>query len=80
MHKSVVFVQGRFFKGRKIRFLCNCISKIYMEKFNCPLIPFSLPFPSQLSDTALGQTGQEETTSGKKSGKVIPVPQEEEER
>ncbi|XP_063212148.1 S100P-binding protein-like [Chroicocephalus ridibundus] len=33
----------------------------------------------KLSDTAVGQIGQEETTSGKKLGKVIPVPQEEEE-
>ncbi|KAM9606416.1 S100P-binding protein isoform 3-T4 [Morphnus guianensis] len=32
----------------------------------------------KLSDTAVGQIGQEETTSGKKPGKVIPVPQEEE--
>ncbi|XP_074903449.1 S100P-binding protein isoform X2 [Buteo buteo] len=30
----------------------------------------------KLSDTAVGQIGQEETTSGKKPGKVIPVPQE----
>lgn len=35
---------------------------------------------TKLSDTAVGQTGQEETTSGKKSGKGIPAPQEEEER
>ncbi|XP_074706739.1 S100P-binding protein isoform X2 [Strix aluco] len=34
----------------------------------------------KLSDTAVGQTGQGETTSGKKPGQVIPVPQEEEER
>ncbi|XP_029894090.1 S100P-binding protein isoform X2 [Aquila chrysaetos chrysaetos] len=32
----------------------------------------------KLSDTAVGQIGQEEITSGKKPGKVIPVPQEEE--
>ncbi|KAF2974028.1 hypothetical protein EK904_013936 [Melospiza melodia maxima] len=34
----------------------------------------------RLRDTAVGQSGQEEPPSGKKSGKVIPVPQEEEER
>ncbi|KAM6371144.1 S100P-binding protein isoform 2-T2 [Pluvialis apricaria] len=34
----------------------------------------------KLSDTAVGQIAQEETSSGKKPGKVIPVPQEEEER
>ncbi|KAM6190712.1 S100P-binding protein isoform 2-T3 [Sarcoramphus papa] len=34
----------------------------------------------KLSGTAIGQIGQEETTSGKKAGKVIPVPQEEEKR
>ncbi|KAM6045134.1 LOW QUALITY PROTEIN: S100P-binding protein [Chlamydotis macqueenii] len=34
----------------------------------------------EVSDTAVGQTAQEEITSGKKPGKVIPVPQEEEER
>ncbi|KAM9213636.1 S100P-binding protein [Leptosomus discolor] len=34
----------------------------------------------KLSDTAVGQIGQKETTSGKTPGKVIPVPQEEEER
>ncbi|XP_026719082.1 S100P-binding protein isoform X1 [Athene cunicularia] len=34
----------------------------------------------KLSDTAVGQIEQEETTSGKKPGKVIPVPQEVEER
>ncbi|KAM6115936.1 S100P-binding protein [Phoenicopterus ruber ruber] len=32
----------------------------------------------KLSDTAVGQVGQEETTSGKKPGRVLPVPQEEE--
>ncbi|XP_072741185.1 S100P-binding protein isoform X1 [Ciconia boyciana] len=32
----------------------------------------------KLSDTAVGQIGQEETTSGKNPGKIIPVPQEEE--
>ncbi|XP_064327168.1 S100P-binding protein-like isoform X1 [Phalacrocorax carbo] len=34
----------------------------------------------KLSDTAVGQIVQEKTTSGKKPGTVIPVPQEEEER
>ncbi|XP_023797005.1 S100P-binding protein isoform X1 [Cyanistes caeruleus] len=38
------------------------------------------PGSTKLSDAAVGQTGQEEPTSGKKSGKVIPVPQEKEER
>ncbi|KAM4884867.1 S100P-binding protein [Sylvia borin] len=38
------------------------------------------PGSTKLSDTAVGQTGQEEPPSGKKSGRVIPVPQEEEER
>ncbi|XP_025953918.1 uncharacterized protein LOC112982051 isoform X2 [Dromaius novaehollandiae] len=32
----------------------------------------------KLNDTAVGQIGQKETTSGKKLGKVIPVPQVEE--
>ncbi|RMB91185.1 hypothetical protein DUI87_32321 [Hirundo rustica rustica] len=36
------------------------------------------PGSTKLSDTAVGQTGQEEPHSGKRSGKVIPVPQEEE--
>ncbi|XP_071309537.1 S100P-binding protein [Agelaius tricolor] len=35
---------------------------------------------TKLRDTAVGQSGQEEPPRGKKSGKVIPVPQEEEER
>ncbi|XP_063033414.1 S100P-binding protein [Melospiza melodia melodia] len=38
------------------------------------------PGSTKLRDTAVGQSGQEEPPSGKKSGKVIPVPQEEEER
>ncbi|XP_038016657.1 S100P-binding protein [Motacilla alba alba] len=38
------------------------------------------PGSTKLRDTAVGQSGQEEPPSGKKSGKVIPVPQEKEER
>ncbi|XP_059724703.1 S100P-binding protein [Haemorhous mexicanus] len=38
------------------------------------------PGSTKSRDTAVGKSGQEEPPSGKKSGKVIPVPQEEEER
>ncbi|XP_068028854.1 S100P-binding protein isoform X4 [Anomalospiza imberbis] len=38
------------------------------------------PGSTKLRDTAVGQSGQEEPPSGKKSAQVIPVPQEEEER
>ncbi|XP_041316728.1 uncharacterized protein LOC121349933 [Pyrgilauda ruficollis] len=38
------------------------------------------PGSTKLRDTAVGQSGQEEPPSWKKSGKVIPVPEEEEER
>ncbi|XP_039589446.1 uncharacterized protein LOC120513794 isoform X1 [Passer montanus] len=38
------------------------------------------PGSTKLRDTAVGQSGQEEPPTWKKSGKVIPVPQEEEER
>lgn len=75
MHTSAVFIQGRFFKWI---FTLICKQNLHGKVLSHINPPFSFPF--QLSDTAVGQTGQEEPLSGKKNGRVIPVPQEEEER
>uniref|UniRef100_A0A8C3ES18 S100P-binding protein n=1 Tax=Corvus moneduloides TaxID=1196302 RepID=A0A8C3ES18_CORMO len=39
-------------------FLCNCISKTYMEKFNYTLIPFPLPFPVSCRPDWAGRDNQ----------------------